>query len=60
MADVVDLAGDITARALERQLAAARAPIPVGVAGECEGCERNMPRLVAGLCGFCRDGRHSK
>jgi RNA polymerase-binding transcription factor DksA len=57
MSDPVDTANDIEQRALERQIAAARAPIAVGVAGECEGCGEQMPRLVQGYCGFCRDGR---
>lgn len=31
--------------------------IPAGVAGECDECGELMPRLVAGRCAFCRDGR---
>lgn len=56
MADPVDLAGDIADRELARRLTATRTPIAEGVAGECDGCERQMARLVNGLCGYCRDG----
>ncbi|MBB3910871.1 hypothetical protein GGQ81_001472 [Sphingomonas desiccabilis] len=27
------------------------------MAGECGECGEDMPRLVHGRCGFCRDGR---
>ena len=57
MADDVDLAVAVADRQLERQIAAARTPIATGVAGECEECGRDMPRLVGGRCGYCRDGR---
>ena len=33
-------------------------PIVPGVAGECERCGDDMPRLVGGLCAPCRDGRN--
>ena len=42
---------------LDRRIAIARAPIPVGAPGICDGCEERMSRLVNGLCGYCRDGR---
>jgi len=57
MADEVDLANDIAAADLARGIRAARQPIPVGVPGECEQCGDEMPRLVNGRCGYCRDGR---
>jgi hypothetical protein len=33
------------------------AAIPTGVAGHCSECGEFFTRLVAGRCGFCRDGR---
>ncbi|MCG7348953.1 conjugal transfer protein TraR [Sphingomonas sp. ACRSK] len=57
MADEVDQANAIAEAHLERSLAAARAPIPAGQPGECEQCGEDMPRLVDGRCGYCRDGR---
>jgi hypothetical protein len=57
MTDLIDHANAIAEAALERQIAAARAPVPAGEPGECEGCGEDMPRLVGGRCGFCRDGR---
>ena len=57
MADDIDQANAIVEAATARAIAAARAPIPVGSPGECENCGNDMPRLVAGRCGYCRDGR---
>lgn len=57
MADDVDFATELVADNLEKSIRAARAPIPVGVAGECDACFEDMPRLVNGKCGYCRDGR---
>lgn len=57
MADDVDFATELTAAQLEKSVRAARAPIPAGIPGECEGCGEDMPRLVEGRCGYCRDGR---
>lgn len=57
MADAVDMATDIVAEHLARGIAAARAPFDPGVAGECEGCGDEFPRLIGGKCGYCRDGR---
>lgn len=57
MADEVDRANELADAHLERSLRAARAPIPAGVRGECEECGEDMPRLVNGRCGYCRDGR---
>nr|WP_221239982.1 conjugal transfer protein TraR [Sphingomonas abaci] len=42
---------------LRASLAAARQPVAIGTPGECQKCGDDMPRLVGGLCGFCRDGR---
>lgn len=57
MADTVDFATDLVAEQLEQGIRAARAQIPVGEPGECEACFEQMPRLVNGRCGYCRDGR---
>jgi RNA polymerase-binding transcription factor DksA len=57
MSDDVDRANDLAAADLARGIAAARAPIPAGEPGECEDCGEEMPRLVNGRCGYCRDGR---
>jgi len=57
MADDVDFATELNAAQLEKSINAARAPVPAGVAGECDECGEDMPRLVHGRCGFCRDGR---
>jgi hypothetical protein len=34
------------------------APFIPGQPGECDRCGDDMPRLVAGLCAPCRDGRN--
>lgn len=57
MADQMDMAAEISALHLDISMRAARQPVPVGVEGECEQCEEHSPRLVAGRCAFCRDGR---
>ncbi len=57
MSDPADQANDIIERVLSRQLAAATAPIAVGVPGECTNCGEDSPRLVGGRCARCRDGR---
>lgn len=57
MADEADMADAIVAEHIARGLTAIDPAIPAGVAGECDGCGEVMPRLVGGLCGFCRDGR---
>ena len=57
MADVVDLAGQIEADTIAAAVARAVVPLRPGAAGECEQCGWWMPRLVDGLCAFCRDGR---
>ena len=31
------------------------AEIPIGEAGECDGCGEHFMRLVDGMCGRCRD-----
>ncbi len=55
MADPADLANDTAQAYLDRSIAAARQPIPVGVPGECEDCGDDSPRLVHGLCAPCRE-----
>ena len=57
MADQFDLAQQYEEMDRAQALAAARAPIPAGTPGECDGCGEDMPRLVNGRCGYCRDGR---
>lgn len=60
MADDIDMANDLAEQHLNHSLRAARAAVPDGVAGECEDCGEDMPRLVHGRCGYCRDGRAPK
>lgn len=60
MADEIDRANEIADEHLARGIAAARVPIPVGEPGECEECGEDMPRLVDGRCGYCRDGRRRR
>lgn len=58
MVDIADMAAAIEDETRMRAIFAARAAeVPAGVAGECERCGEDMPRLVAGLCAPCRDGR---
>jgi RNA polymerase-binding transcription factor DksA len=57
MADEIDQANELASQHLDRSIRAARAPVPAGVPGQCEECGEEMPRLVGGRCGFCRDGR---
>lgn len=57
MSDIVDMASGIEAEILASRLARIDPVIPAGVAGECEDCGEQMPRLVDGRCGFCRNGR---
>lgn len=60
MADECDIANDLAdserSAALSKALSVAAA-IPAGVAGTCVECGEDMPRLVGGRCGYCRDGR---
>lgn len=57
MADAADMASVIEDEHRMRGILAARTAIPAGVAGECEGCFEDSPRLVDGRCARCRDGR---
>lgn len=57
MADAADAAQEVNDLHLRTSLAAARRPVVIGVPGECRKCGDEMPRLVGGLCGYCRDGR---
>jgi hypothetical protein len=59
MADEADRANDVAAQQLERSIRLAQASVPTGEPGECEQCGEDMPRLVAGRCGYCRDGRQN-
>lgn len=51
------MAAELQDEHLARSLQRARMPIAAGVAGECEQCFEDSPRLVGGRCAFCRDGR---
>jgi len=55
MADAADMANDVAQVALDRNIRAARAPIPIGVAGECRECGDYSLRLVMGRCAPCRE-----
>lgn len=57
MADAVDMAQEVNDLHLRASLVAARQPVVIGTPGECRKCGDEMPRLVGGLCGYCRDGR---
>ncbi|MDH7971749.1 conjugal transfer protein TraR [Sphingomonas sp. AR_OL41] len=57
MADEAEIAFDVSQALVERGLAGIARALPPGVAGVCAECGENMPRLVGGRCGFCRDGR---
>ncbi|WP_230770594.1 conjugal transfer protein TraR [Sphingomonas sp. Leaf4] len=57
MADEMDLAAELEQEHLQRSIRAACQPITIGVAGECEECGYDSPRLVRGRCAPCRDGR---
>ena len=41
--------------AREAAIRAAARPLSPGVAGVCEDCDADSPRLVFGLCAPCRD-----
>lgn len=60
MADFGDMANVLADQDLEHSLRAARADVPAGIPGECVQCGEDMPRLVDGRCGYCRDGRKPK
>ncbi len=57
MADNADIAADLQEVFLARSIRAARAPIPIGIAGDCEECGDASLRLVGGWCAPCRDDR---
>jgi hypothetical protein len=57
MPDEADIAFDMIDASVANGVAAISATIAPGVAGECAECGEQMPRLVGGRCGFCRDGR---
>ncbi|ALJ15329.1 TraR/DksA C4-type zinc finger protein [Sphingopyxis macrogoltabida] len=61
MADDIDRANELADEHLNHSLRAARAAAvtatSAGVPGECEECGEDMPRLIDGRCGYCRDGR---
>lgn len=58
MADDADNAADKIGRYLEsvtKRAQEAASLIPAGVAGECDLCGEDSPRLVEGACAPCRD-----
>jgi hypothetical protein len=55
VADEVDRAQVLEETQREMAIRAARGEIAEGVAGECEYCEKESPRLVGGACARCRD-----
>jgi len=57
MPDAADFASELVDASVAAATARIDAKMPAGVAGECEDCGEFMPRLVGGLCGYCRDGR---
>lgn len=57
MSDDADFAAALMDASIAAGLARVDAAIPAGAPGECDECGERMPRLVAGRCGFCRDGR---
>ncbi len=57
MADDADIAAEILNATIAASLARVSPAMSAGVAGDCDECGEPMPRLIAGLCGFCRDGR---
>lgn len=60
MADIVDLAQEVIEQQHARDLKNAGVGLFVlepGVAGECQDCGYDSPRLVDGRCAPCRDGR---
>jgi hypothetical protein len=57
VSDDADLAAELAEAAVAARLRAIDATIPAGAPGECDDCGEQMPRLVDGRCGFCRDGR---
>ncbi|WP_325540975.1 conjugal transfer protein TraR [Sphingopyxis sp.] len=63
MADDVDMANVLADQHRDRCLRAARAARAAeqpGAPGECTQCGEDMPRLVNGRCGYCRDGRRPR
>ncbi len=57
MADAADMADAIQAEMIDIAVRKARSVALAGISGECDRCEWWMPRIVDGLCAFCRDGR---
>lgn len=57
MADQADIANAQAEVRVAAAISRVDGAIPAGAPGICEDCGEAMPRLVDGLCGFCRDGR---
>lgn len=56
MADDIDVVNERELKA-DKAIHSIRYDIPKGISGECEECEEYSPRLIDGVCAFCRDGR---
>ena len=59
-ADEMDLAAEREEIARSAAIAATGREIPPGVAGECDYCGNEWPRLIRGACARCRDERRLK
>jgi hypothetical protein len=55
----VDQANDFAAAYTDRAIRAARQPVPAGVAGVCDECGDDSPRLVGGRCAPCREPKRA-
>lgn len=56
MSDLADITQERMEMADSLRGALPRYELPPGTQGNCDGCERESPRLIGGLCGACRDG----
>lgn len=60
MADLADIANEDPvqeALQVQKEMAIRRLAqlVPEGKAGQCEYCERQVPRIVNGACAVCRE-----
>lgn len=56
MADAADIAGEIAQARIDRAIAQVSVPgFEAWVAGKCEACGDETPRLVEGKCAPCRE-----
>lgn len=59
MADAADRADDVIQALIDVGIVRSTFPAAAGAPGVCRQCDEDMPRLVNGRCGFCRDGREN-